>query len=375
MIGLLGIRVVRRAQRAARIGAGLVAVEDAVIHREAGHVEGRVGRVIGLPTVGGLAGQPGAVDGAVDIVELRERIGPLLVAGRLVGEAVEEHGRMVHVAQRHLAQHLLREAARHRALEDERRGVVERDLLPDGESQAIGEHQHGRVGWLMSGPQQVRTDRAGVRAARRAHPPASGAGVPPASSPAASKVERLAMQADAAEEDGLAVEQDARPAVGSTATWRMPKVVQSVVAVARLRLGVQLRRRRTYSAGRAGVHRSAWPNRNETGTTVDRPVHRESSASSLGDGERVERVGHEGSWIGIEHVPRHRRWPRRSRAARGPHLRRRSIRSSTGGPAGCARVVDEDIDVDARRDEGTTSARATCVGGAASSHTGPVSPP
>src|SRR5687767_5876792 len=60
---LIGVCLVRLAQRATRVRAGILAVEDALVHRESRDVERYLGLVRRLPAVRGLAGEPGAIDG------------------------------------------------------------------------------------------------------------------------------------------------------------------------------------------------------------------------------------------------------------------------------------------------------------------------
>ena len=68
---------------------------------------------------------------------------------------MEEDARAVEVAQVHLGQHLLRNAAVHGNRERLRREVIERNLLPHRDTQTIREHREHLVGRMMIDAHEV----------------------------------------------------------------------------------------------------------------------------------------------------------------------------------------------------------------------------
>ena len=133
-------------------------IEDAKVSGVARHVERAAGGVVGLAPVGRLPGEPGPIDLPIEVVQSGQGVLSLAPTGGLVREAVKEHRRMIHVAQIHLTQHLLRDAAVHRDTEGRRRVVIQRDLLPDRVAQAVGQHQKQGIRRMM-----VRADQLDVR--------------------------------------------------------------------------------------------------------------------------------------------------------------------------------------------------------------------
>src|SRR5205085_3578935 len=114
----------------------------------AGDIEPGAGRVTQIGPIGRLTGEAAAVDALVERVQPVERGGALPVARRLVGKAMKEHARPVEVAQVHLAEHLLWDAAVHR---DRKRlwcEVIEGYFLPQPQAEWVredGQHLVGRV--------------------------------------------------------------------------------------------------------------------------------------------------------------------------------------------------------------------------------------
>ena len=76
---------------------------------------------------------------------------------------MEEDARTVEVTQVHLGQHLLWNATVHRDGESLRRVVIERDLLPQCETQSIRQDWKHLVGRMVVDPDEVGMDSGRAR--------------------------------------------------------------------------------------------------------------------------------------------------------------------------------------------------------------------
>ena len=139
-----------------------------------------------------------------------ERLLALDPAGRLVGEAMKQHRWVVHVAQVHFAQHLLRDAAVHGNREGRGRVVVERDLFPDRVAQPVSEHQQQRVGRVVVGTDQLDVD--GVRLVEQEQDVVRRDDRTAARPAVHRRIDALVVKCDSREGDRVAIEQQARRA-------------------------------------------------------------------------------------------------------------------------------------------------------------------